>query len=348
MKASVLYNINDLRYTDIPIPELKNDEVLINVKACGICGSDVNRVFKTGTYHFPTVIGHEFSGVVVKSPNYPHLLGKRVGIFPLKPCFQCEACKEENYEMCANYDYLGSRCDGGFEEYVAVPAWNVIELPENITFEEAAMLEPTSVAIHALKRLGDIQGKIIAIIGPGPIGNILAKIAKLNGAQSVIMIGRTQSKLDFSKIYGADIIINSSTQNVIDTIYEITDNLGVDAVVEGTGAKQSLSYGIEIVRNGGSIIILGNPLGDVEISKSVYWKILRKQLTIMGTWNSSFGNKKNDWSDAISLLKSGRLDLNPLISHKLEFDSLQNGLEMMRTSSILTNKIILINNESTR
>src|SRR5574344_1882626 len=155
MKASVLYGIDDLRYVeDYSTPVLKDNEVMVKVKAAGICGSDVARVLKNGTYHFPTIIGHEFSGEIceVKDKKDDALIGKRVSVFPLKPCFKCESCKQGDYEMCEHYDYLGSRCDGGFAEYVAVPKWNLCFLPDIISFESAAMFEPSSVAMHALGR----------------------------------------------------------------------------------------------------------------------------------------------------------------------------------------------------
>lgn len=345
MKASILYNIEDLRYEDIPKPILKDNEVLVNVKACGICGSDVNRVFKTGTYHFPTVIGHEFAGVVSEAPNHLGLLGKRVGVFPLKPCFQCDACKDGNYEMCSNYDYLGSRCDGGFEEFVAVPAWNLIDLPDKVSFEEAAMLEPASVAIHTLNQVDEIKNRNVAIIGPGTIGNILCQVAHLLGAKSVIMIGRTQRKLDYAQKLGANYIINSATQYVKASVEAITNKLGVDIVIEGTGACESLSLAIEITRSGGEIVLMGNPSDNMNLPKNIYWQILRRQLKLFGTWNSSFGEKKNDWKTALSYMESGKLDLRSLITHRLPFNSLKEGLNIMRSKEIISNKVMLINNE---
>lgn len=346
MKASILYDIGDLRYEDIPKPVLRENEVLVNVKAAGICGSDINRVFKTGTYHFPTVIGHEFSGIVVEAPNHPDLYGKRVGVFPLKPCFKCTNCQEENYEMCSNYDYLGSRCNGGFEEYVAVPAWNLIELPDTISYEEAAFLEPTSVAIHALSQPNEVRNRVVAIIGPGTIGNILCQIARLLNAKSIIMIGRTQRKLDNTLKLGANYTINSVTQDVKTSIMEITNNLGADIVIEGTGACESLSLAIEITRSGGEIVLMGNPLDNMNLTKTVYWQILRRQLKLCGTWNSSFSEKKNDWKTALSYMETGKLDLRSLISHRLPFNSLKEGLNIMRSADIISNKIMLINNEN--
>ena len=158
MKAYVLEGINQLKYKEIKMPELHEGEVLVEVKAAGICGSDIPRIFETGTYHFPTIPGHEFSGQVVSAYDGEQnpWIGKRVGIFPLIPCMECFTCKKVEYEMCRNYNYLGSRCDGGFAEYVAVPEWNLIELPDKVSYEEAAMLEPAAVALHAVRRL-DLQ-----------------------------------------------------------------------------------------------------------------------------------------------------------------------------------------------
>ncbi len=342
MKASVLYGINDLRYTDVPMPEIGHDDALVQVKASGICGSDVNRVFKTGTYHFPTIIGHEFSGKVisVSSDNKAAsgLIGKRVGVFPLKPCFTCSSCKVGKYEMCENYDYLGSRCNGGFAQYVKVPIWNLIELPDNVNFEEAAMLEPTAVAIHALRMAGDVRSKNLAIIGPGTIGNILIQVAKALGVKTVTIIGRTKEKLDFAVENGADRSINSISE-------DLNKILPFDIVIEGTGASESFSNAIKICRRGGKIVAMGNPSGDVVIEKNMYWQILRKQLTIKGTWNSSFGFEKDDWHMALSLLNDEKLHLSKIITHQLPFNSLLKGLEIMRDHSVYSNKIMLINNE---
>ena len=145
MRAYELHGVNDLRREDIEKPEIPSGWVLVQVKASGICSSDIPRIFTNGTYHFPTIPGHEFSGVVAAyGEGVPEeRVGKRVGIFPLIPCRTCPQCRQKKYEMCEHYDYLGSRRDGGFAEYVAVPDWNLMELPENVSFREAAMLEPS-------------------------------------------------------------------------------------------------------------------------------------------------------------------------------------------------------------
>ncbi len=136
MKAYVLHGINDLRYDDVRIPDCPKGWAIIRVKAAGICSSDIPRIFTKGTYHFPTIPGHEFSGIVenVGDKKDKSLIGKHVGIFPLIPCGKCQQCHEKHYEMCAHYDYVGSRCDGGFAEYVSVPVWTVILVDKIIPF----------------------------------------------------------------------------------------------------------------------------------------------------------------------------------------------------------------------
>lgn len=344
MKAHVLYGIGNLRWTDVPEPVLNSGEVLIRVKACGICGSDVARVFQTGTYHFPTIIGHEFAGEVCKvsKDSQSYLIGKRMGVFPLKPCFKCENCLRGEYELCTNYDYLGSRCDGGFGEYVAVPEWNLVELPATIGYPTAAMLEPASVAMHVLSIAGVKTGDTVAVVGPGTIGMILCRLLILFGAKKVILIGRSQAKLDFAKQYGIECTINSEKGDVIQTIHEQTDGKGVDIAIEGTGASDPMNLCLNIVRSSGTIVVLGNPTGDMNLEKNIYWKILRRQLKIYGTWNSRYGTESSDWNRVLSLLENGKLSLEPLITHRLPFDHLKEGLDIMRDRGVYSNKIMLI------
>lgn len=347
MKAHVLYAVGDLRWTEVPDPPLKPGEVMVRVRAAGICGSDVERVFKTGTYHFPTIIGHEFAGEVsqVYDPTtQSHLFGRRVGVFPLKPCFRCENCRQGIYELCTDYDYLGSRCDGGFGEYVAVPEWNLLELPDEVDFPTAAMLEPASVALHALRQSGFRKGEIIAVVGPGTIGMILCRLAQLAGAAKTILIGRSQDKLDFARThYGIKYVINSTMENVSQRISDITEGRGVNVVIEGTGASASMGLSLNVVKYSGSIVALGNPHGNMVLDKDAYWKILRRQLHLYGTWNSRFGTIGNDWTDIIALLRAGELSLTPLITHKLPFNSLRKGFDIMQDKTVYSNKVMLVN-----
>lgn len=341
MKANVLYGIDDLRYTDVPEPELKPGEVLVRVRAAGICGSDVARVFKTGTYHFPTIIGHEFAGEVCRAADESGLpwVGKRVSVFPLKPCFRCAACRGHRYEMCSDYDYLGSRCDGGFAEYVAVPVWNLLELPKEVTMEEAAMLEPTAVAMHALTQSGFEPGHKVAVFGPGTIGMILCNMARCMGAAEIYLVGRNRNKLNFARRHFD--ITDTYNLNDLNDLSHLASKT-VDILFEGTGASTSLSACLDVAVPGGTIVALGNPIGDMTLEKAIYWKLLRKQLRMVGTWNSCFGGEENDWTKVLELIRSGSLALKPFITHRLSLDRLYEGLRIMRNDEIYSNKIMLI------
>jgi len=349
MKAYVLEGVNRLEYKEIDIPELKSDEVLVEVKAAGICGSDIPRIFETGTYHFPTIPGHEFSGKVVRlgkdvSKDWAN---KRVGIFPLIPCMECPACKKKQYEMCGNYNYLGSRCDGGFAEYVAVPEWNLIELPEAVSYAEAALLEPASVALHAVRRV-DWKEKIksVALLGLGTIGIIITEWLKINGVEYVYATGHSEEhgKLMQEVTTTAYQYQNAKQLDAKTWIGQETDEKGVDVVFDCVGTAQSLEDAIMCVRPGGQIVIVANPKGSVELSKDVYWKILRKQIRMTGTWNSSFTHEEtDDWHTVLKKCAEGDLNLKDTITHKLPFDELHKGLCIMKDKTEYRNKVMVVN-----
>ena len=203
MKAWILHDIGDIRYEDVNVFPPENGEVLIRVRAAGICGSDVPRTYDTGAHKHPLIIGHEFSGEVadISEGVSKDWDGKRVGIFPLIPCCECEQCRLGNYEMCRHYDYVGSRRDGAFADYVSVPAKNLMELPEGVSFEEAAMLEPMAVAVHAIRKGTDEfrldKQSPIAVCGLGTIGQLIVMFLQEAGYHNLYLVGnkKLQQKL---------------------------------------------------------------------------------------------------------------------------------------------------------
>ena len=342
MKALVLKAINDLVYEEVGIEELKEDEVLVKIKASGVCGSDVQRVFEKGTYSFPTIPGHEFSGVIEKvySDKDNDLLNKRVAIFPLLPCFCCDNCEKKEYAQCVKYDYYGSRRDGGFAEYLAVKKWNLVFLPNDVSFEEGAMAEPCAVALHALGQAGIKKDDTLAIFGAGTIGLILAKTAKILGAAKVILVDIDDKKLDFAKKLGFSFTINSMTENTEEKLLDFTEGRGADVVIEGTGVAAALENCIKAAKAFATIVLMGNPLKDMPLQKNVYWDILRKQLTLKGTWNSSFSEEKNDWKRAVELMK----DIKPgeLITHRYPLSAGAEAVKKLTDRSDMAFKIMYI------
>lgn len=322
MKAYVLHEVNDLRYEDVPMPECPKGWVIVQVKAAGICSSDIARVFTKGTYHFPTIPGHEFSGVVysVVDEELKSWVGKRVGIFPLIPCRECPQCKQKQYEMCANYDYVGSRRDGAFAEYVAVPLWNLLPLPDEVPLEVAAMLEPLSVGLHALKKAEINQTDSVAVIGTGMIGISAAQWAKKYTDGEVVVIGRNENKRHLIDSTGLTYEVHTKS-----------DGKEYDVVLEAVGTPESVDLALNMVRPGGTVILMGNPSGDILLTQNTYWRILRKQLIVKGTWNSFYdGDNKSDWTEAIEALAKGEVEVKSLISHTFPQERLIDGLQLMR------------------
>ena len=341
MKALVLHKIGDLRYEDIPLPQRKTDEVIVTIKAAGICGSDVPRVFTKGTYHFPTVPGHEFAGVITDAEDET-LIGKKVAIFPLIPCQRCEFCEIGKYELCNNYDYYGSRRDGGFSEQLNVKLRNLIFLPDDMDLSLAALAEPAAVALHAI-RLTGIKGlDTIAIWGLGPIGLLCAMWARAFGAR-VIGIARDEQKLAFAKSLGFIDLINSEKVDVVETIKGLTREKGVDCCIEGTGASEPLGQALLACKAERTVLVMGNPQGNIELSQQQYWAILRKQLHVHGTWNSSHNQHIDDWQTAIKGLYNNTIDGKSLITHRYDFSEYQVAFNKLREKQEYVCKVMFIN-----
>lgn len=345
MKACVLHKVGDLRVEDVPNPKPRKGEVLVRIKASGICGSDIQRVFVKGTYHFPTIPGHEFSGDIVKLGKDVDLsyLGKKVSVFPILPCMKCDNCQIGQYAQCINYNYFGSRCDGGFAEYIAVPVWNLVFVPDSLSYEEAAMCEPSSVAIHALRQGGVGIGDTIVIYGAGPIGLILGSWAKAWGADKVLLVDIDESKIVFAKKIGFQYVWNSNDGDPVIWVKKVTEGKGADISIEGAGVSITLEQCLKSVRTFGKVITMGNPIGDMTLSQEGYWEILRKQLKVIGTWNSSYVSiPKNDWKLAIRAMEKGQMDMKQFITHKVPLTDGIKPFKMMRDKKEFFNKVMYV------
>ncbi|WP_294447926.1 galactitol-1-phosphate 5-dehydrogenase [uncultured Mailhella sp.] len=323
MKACVLEAVNKLIYKDVDTPSPKKGEVLVHIKACGICSSDFARVLKSGTYHFPTIPGHEFSGIVeqVGEGVSPHLIGKKVAVFPLLPCNSCPQCREKHYAQCAHYNYFGSRCDGGFAEFIAVPVWNIQPVSDDVPYEVAALAEPAAVAWHAVA-VADIQkGEKVGISGTGTIAMLAGLWARRHGAE-VVFFARTEAKEKFLKSFQGFHVVRLKegvTENDASSLPG-----GMDVMLESVGTIESVKNSIELVKSRGRIVLIGNPAGDICLPQKVYWKLLRSEITVTGIWNSSY---PDDWQAVIRELSPMKDDLAKLITHKFPLSTGQKAFE---------------------
>lgn len=335
MKACVLEKLGQLVYKDVPMPTPKENEVLLRVRASGICSSDIDRIFTTGPYHFPLIPGHEFSGEIVETGKgvdctYLH---RRAAVFPLLPCFHCAACEAGAYARCEKYNYFGSRCDGAFAEYVAVPVWNLVPFSENVPYSTAALCEPASVALHAISAVSITPHDTVAIVGSGTIGLLAAMWAKVCGAQRVVIVGRGKAKTEFARSLGFSDAISSVENDAEAYLKGLTKGAGADIVLELVGSAESVGTALKLVKKGGQVVLTGNPQTDIQIERNVYWKILRGELTLKGTWNSSYNSSVNDWKAVMTAFEQEKLQPAPLITHRFPlkacneaFDVLQKGV----------------------
>ena len=349
MKALVLKNVNDIDICDVPKPEAGKGELLVKVMAAGICGSDIPRAYKDGAHNMPLIIGHEFSGVVESTGDGvgQDWAGKHVGVFPLIPCKTCSQCKKKRYEMCKHYDYLGSRCNGGFAEYVAVPEWNLIELPNEVKFEEAAMLEPMAVAVHAMRRAAVMSEETVMVCGTGTIGMLLTMFLMEKGVKDIYVVCNKDSQKNtlISMGISEENICDSRKESPEDYVSRMTDGEGVDVFFECVGSNDTVVTALKVVTPKGKICYVGNPHSDMLIDKNTYWQILRKQLAIVGTWNSSYYGggflgeneeastidlDEDDWQYVIKRLSKESINPGRFITHKYALEDIEQGFEIMR------------------
>ena len=299
MKACVLRAIKELEYTETAAPVIKPGEVLVQVKACGICSSDLDRVFKTGAYHFPIVLGHEIAGQVISAaPDVDSsFVGKRVVVYPLLPCFECEACKKGFYAQCKGYNYFGSRCDGGYAQYLNAPVWNIKPFSDSVPFTHAALCEPSAVAWNAVSKANIKPGIRLLIVGTGLIGIVAGLWARQKSADVSFKV-RNSQKADFIKTLGFDNVQTDFKEG------------SFDICMECVGTNESIAQSLNYVKARGTVIFVGNPQSDVILAKKIYWKILRQELVIKGVWNSSY---PSDWQAVLKNINS--LPCDKLITH---------------------------------
>ncbi len=331
MNAAVLHAVGNLKYEKVKVPEIKHGEVLLKVKACGICGSDIPRVFEKGTYHFPTIPGHEFAGQIVGAAEEDkELIGKKAAIFPLLPCRECSACEIGDYANCSDYDYYGSRRDGGFAEFIAVDKRNLIILSDSISYAAASLCEPGAVARAAVRKLSVKLGDVVVIYGAGPIGLIAAQWASLAGASCVRVVDISEEKLQFAEKYGF-------------LPYNEERDGKADAVIEGTGVAVALNNAINAVKSHGRIVLMGNPAHDMTIKQSTYSQLLRKEIRLTGTWNSSYNSVINDWEKTALSMADGTIEYESLITHRFLLSQCNEALQMMRDKKEFFTKVTFIN-----
>lgn len=334
-----------IKIGELPVPKISPDEVLIRVEAVGICGSDVHIYEWTPGYehlakYMPVVLGHEFSGEVVEvgSQVSGFRPGDRVTSETIRTCGECIYCLSGKHMLCDQqriYGRIGQEKKGAMAEYVVCPGSLLHKIPEAVSFEEAAMINPTTVTLNALEQAGIFPGDPAVVLGAGPIGLILAQGAKAAGASPVVVTGLRQDweRLSLAKSLGADEIIDVDEEDPVEKVRAMTGGLGAATVFEVSGSTKAFNQGLEMLRKGGNLVAVG--IYPEEISVNATRNLVRGMKSIRGV----YGWSRLDWSRALNLVASGRIKVSPLITHRLPLERADEGFRACLEKKAL--KVIL-------
>lgn len=342
MRAGVLDEFKKWKYYDnYPDPVCGESEVLVKVKFSSICSTDVLRSMATGFYHYPIIPGHEFCGEIVEgsgsNKDTIYKVGDKVAVYPLINCSKCRACINGKQNLCIDYNFLGSRTNGGYGEYVSAPLRNLVPIPDSVNFEKASLTEPSAVALHALKIAGNLEGvESVAIFGLGPIAYLVALWARFYGIKKIIGVSRSSHRLEMGKSIGMDELIdtrdikNEDHTNLVaaEKILELTNGDGADLIFECSGSNILQPQTIISASQSGKIIILGNPTHSLKLDRDIYSMILRKELTIKGSWSSCV-TPKNEWAEVLDIFSKENFDPTVIVTHTFELEQIRSVMEDM-------------------
>lgn len=342
MKAAVLEDKKVLTYKDVPTPEPGPGHIRLMVKAISICGSDIKR-FVDGHRMYPLILGHETSGVIdcVGVGVSEDFVGKHAAIIPLVPCFECQQCQRGYYSACHRYSFIGSRQSGGFAEFVDLPERNVFILPDELSFERAALIEPSTVARHMLA-LGDFKsGQTAVVLGAGSIGLMLVQWLRILGAQTIIVTDILNENLKIASKIGAHVTLNPSQVDVLKEVQKLVGD-GVDLTLEATGVPQVLEGTLALTRPRGRIVLAGNQPVDKSLPLTFIENMMRREICLIGCFMSySAPFPGHEWTETLSALSDGSLDVDTLISHRFPLSKAPEVFEKVGAHQLTHQKIIL-------
>lgn len=315
MKALVLEEYDKLVYKDMPMPEIGDKDVLIEVKACGICGSDVHGMDGSSGRRIPPIImGHEASGIIVKKgdkvQNFSE--GDKVTFDSTIYCGECFFCRQGLINLCDNRRVLGVspkeyRQHGAFAEYVAVPEHILYRLPEGISFEQAAMIEPVSIAFHGVALTPVSLNDSAVVIGAGMVGLFVIQALRAAGCGKIIAVDLEKSKLDLALQLGADFALQADQVNVSKEVHKLTDDRGANIALEVVGNTAAVNTAISSLRKGGALTIIGNLASTVEFPLQ---QVVTRQISVRGSCSSC-----GEYPACLEMIARGNIDVDALISH---------------------------------
>jgi len=337
MLQAVMVKPGKIEFREVKKPKPEDDEVLIKIKRIGICGSDIHVFHGLHPYtSYPVVQGHEVSGEIAETGTLVKnfLPGDKVTFMPQVTCGECYPCKHSMYHICDSLKVMGFQTGGAAQEYFIVPENMILRLPETLSLEEGAMIEPVSVAVHALGRGGDVSGKKVLILGAGPIGNLVGQVAKGLGANAVMSTDLSDFRLHIAKQCGIDFTINPKTE---DLEKAVLNNFGpdrADMILECVGVEATISQAVSLARKGTTIVVVGvfakKPVIDLGLVQD-------RELSMVGT----LMYQKRDYIKAIELAGSDKLMLKNLITNTFSFSAYMDAYQYIEEKKDRAMKIMI-------
>jgi L-iditol 2-dehydrogenase len=341
MKALLLSEYKKLELTDMPVPEIGTEELLIRVKACGICGSDVHGFDgSTGRRIPPIVMGHEASGVVerVGSTVRGFAEGDRITFDSMISCGKCVFCRKGRINLCDNRQVLGVSCGeyrrhGAFAEYVAVPQHIAFKLPDALSFDHAAMIEPVSVAVHAVEITPVHLGDTAVVVGSGMIGALTIQAARLAGCARIIAVDLEDHKLEMARKAGADDLVNARSSDPVAYVIQATAGRGADVVFEAVGATDPIKTAIGCARKGGTVTLIGNIRPTIELPLQA---VVTREIRVQGSCASS-----GEYPQCIALMGKGSIDVSPMLTARAPLEEGPRWFERLYSHEPNVMKVVL-------
>ena len=347
MRATVLEAQSTMTYKEVPTPIPAPGHVRVMVKAVSICGSDIKR-YISGHRVYPIILGHECGGLVdaVGAGSNEQLIGKHVSIIPLVPCFKCTQCQRGYFSACHNYSFIGSRQSGCYADYLELPETNVLVVPEELSFDQVALIEPSTVARHMLALGGFRAGATAIVFGAGSIGLMVVQWLRILQAKLIICVDISEKNLEAARKLGAHIILNSLRDDVVAEVNKQTGD-GVDISFEAAGVPQTLEQTVHVTRPRGKVICAGNQPVERNIPLSFIENMMRRELSIIGN-HMSYSNPfpGHEWTDTVNALLNGSLDMETMISHRQFLEEAPSTFSEIEKGTLSYRKIMLYPNQS--
>jgi len=328
MKCVVIEEPKKVMLKDLPLPSLRKDFARIKVKAAAICATDLEVVDGNFPANYPLIPGHEWSGIVseVENPLHSKWVGKRVTGSNDIVCGSCEACRSGNWRYCKDFEEIGFKQPGAYAEYIDVPVNGLVELPDNLPFEYAALAEPMGVALGVWEKAEPKIGKTCIIYGAGSIGLCCLSVAKILGFRKIVVVATSKDRLSIAKEMGADFVIATKEQNIFEEMKKIHPE-GTDFIIEATGIEECISNSFKLCKKGGTVVLAGYGRGknmSIRIDD-----IHVNNLKVIGA-----GNNWNQHKKAIELMSEKNIRMDLMVSEKIKLEEFQKGLDDARNRPV--------------